>query len=101
MNTTQQQFASDNYAGTCPEALQALLDANASGHEPAYGELALVSPDGQIVHHLDWQFEQAVTLLKNVLLMSITSLSNQTQNLLKLAQLRKPLKLLRRKRLLR
>ncbi len=35
-------------------------------HEPAFGELALVSPDGQIVHHLDWQSEQAVTLLKNV-----------------------------------
>ena len=34
--------------------------------EPPYGELALVSPDGQIVHHLDWQSEQAVTLLKNV-----------------------------------
>jgi recombination protein RecT len=35
-------------------------------HESAFGELALVSPDGQIVHHLDWQSEQAVTLLKNV-----------------------------------
>jgi threonine aldolase len=35
---TRQQFASDNYAGTCPEALQSLLQANASGHEPAYGE---------------------------------------------------------------
>lgn len=38
MNTTPQQFASDNYAGSCPEALQALLEANASGHEPAYGD---------------------------------------------------------------
>ena len=35
-------------------------------HESAFGELALLSPDGQIVHHLDWQSEQAVTLLKNV-----------------------------------
>ncbi len=35
-------------------------------HEPAFGELAMVSPDGQIVHHLDWQSEQPVTLLKNV-----------------------------------
>ncbi len=35
-------------------------------HESAFGELALVSPDGQIVHHLDWQSEQTVTLLKNV-----------------------------------
>ena len=32
-----QHFASDNYAGICPEALQALLDANA-GHAPAYGD---------------------------------------------------------------
>ena len=35
-------------------------------HEPPFGELALVSPDGQIVHHLDWQSEQPVALLKNV-----------------------------------
>jgi threonine aldolase len=33
-----QQFASDNYAGTCPQALHWLLEANASGHEPAYGD---------------------------------------------------------------
>ncbi|WP_417067047.1 threonine aldolase family protein [Niveibacterium terrae] len=32
-----QQFASDNYAGICPEALDAMLKAN-SGSEPAYGE---------------------------------------------------------------
>ena len=32
-----QQFASDNCAGICPEALQALLDANA-GDAPGYGE---------------------------------------------------------------
>ena len=31
-----------------------------------YGELALVSPDGQIVHHLDWRADQPVPLLKNV-----------------------------------
>lgn len=35
-------------------------------HESAYGELALVSPDGQLVHHLDWQAEHPVALLKNV-----------------------------------
>jgi len=35
-------------------------------HESPYGELALTSPDGQIVHHLDWQSEQPVALLKNV-----------------------------------
>lgn len=32
-----QQFASDNYAGICPEAIDQLIKAN-SGHEPAYGE---------------------------------------------------------------
>ncbi len=32
-----QHFASDNYAGICPEALQALLAAN-TGHAPAYGD---------------------------------------------------------------
>lgn len=32
-----QHFASDNYAGVCPEALSALLEANA-GHASAYGD---------------------------------------------------------------
>jgi len=36
-------------------------------HEPAFGELALVCPDGQTVHRLDWQSEAPVPLLKNVL----------------------------------
>ena len=31
-----------------------------------FGELALVCPDGQIAHPLDWQSERAVPLLKNV-----------------------------------
>ena len=35
-------------------------------HEPAFGELALVCPDGQMLHHLDWQSQHAVSLLKNV-----------------------------------
>ena len=35
---SRQQFASDNYAGACPEALHWLQQANASGHEPAYGD---------------------------------------------------------------
>ena len=33
----ERQFASDNYAGICPEAWEALAEANA-GHAPAYGE---------------------------------------------------------------
>src|SRR5471032_835871 len=33
-----QHFASDNYAGICPEALNALIASNNIGHEPAYGD---------------------------------------------------------------
>jgi threonine aldolase len=33
-----QQFASDNNAGLCPEALEALLAANAHGHAAGYGD---------------------------------------------------------------
>ncbi|MDE3010634.1 MAG: low specificity L-threonine aldolase [Pseudomonadota bacterium] len=35
--TPAQQFASDNYAGICPEAWAAMAEAN-HGHQPAYGE---------------------------------------------------------------
>jgi threonine aldolase len=35
--TRERQFASDNYSGVCPEAWQALEEANGS-HLPAYGE---------------------------------------------------------------
>ena len=35
-------------------------------HELPFGELAMVCPDGQMVHSLDWQHEQPVQLLKNV-----------------------------------
>ena len=35
-------------------------------HEPAYGELELSCPDGQPLHHLDWQSDHAVGLLRNV-----------------------------------
>ena len=37
-----------------------------SEEESPFGELALVSPDGQIVHDLDWQCERAVPLLRHV-----------------------------------
>ena len=33
-----QQFASDNNAGICPEALEALVRVNAQGHVPGYGD---------------------------------------------------------------
>jgi len=35
-------------------------------HESAYGELHLTSPDGQIVHALDWQIARPVALLNNL-----------------------------------
>jgi recombination protein RecT len=35
-------------------------------HDMPYGELALVSPDGSIVHHLDWRTDEPVPLLRNV-----------------------------------
>jgi threonine aldolase len=35
-SATRRQFASDNYAGICPEALTAMTEANA-GHEVSYG----------------------------------------------------------------
>jgi recombination protein RecT len=41
-------------------------DARYMEHEMPFGELALVSPDGQAVHHLDWRTDQPVVLLKNV-----------------------------------
>ena len=36
-------------------------------HEAPYGELALVCPDGQIAHALDWQTTAPVRLLRNVM----------------------------------
>jgi len=35
--------------------------------DTAYGELEMVFPDGQAAHHLDWQFEKAVPLRKNLM----------------------------------
>jgi threonine aldolase len=35
---SQQQFASDNNAGLCPEALEALVRANGEGHTRGYGD---------------------------------------------------------------
>ncbi|MFT3803009.1 MAG: MBL fold metallo-hydrolase [Burkholderiaceae bacterium] len=33
----------------------------------AFGELELVTPDGQVLHHLDWRYDRPVPLLKNVI----------------------------------
>ena len=52
---------------SCPRAgLLAGKEARFMEHEPPYGELELVCPDGQIAHALDWQAEQPVALLKNL-----------------------------------
>ena len=52
---------------SCPRAgLMAGREMRYMEHELPFGELALVCPDGQILHPLDWQTETPVPLLKNV-----------------------------------
>ena len=52
---------------SCPRAgWLAGKEARYMEHEAPFGELALTSPDGQMVHHLDWQTDQPVALLRNV-----------------------------------
>ncbi|MFN4119559.1 MBL fold metallo-hydrolase [Acidovorax sp.] len=53
---------------SCPRAgTLAGKEARYMESDLPYGELALVCPDGQIVHPLDWQTERPVPLLRNVL----------------------------------
>ena len=53
---------------SCPRAgFLAGAEVRCMEHEMPYGELALVSPDGQLVHHLDWRHDQPTPLLKNVM----------------------------------
>ena len=52
---------------SCPRAgTLAGKEARYMESDLPYGELALVCPDGQIVHPLDWQTAQPVLLLRNV-----------------------------------
>ena len=52
---------------SCPRAgTLAGKEARYMESDTPYGELALVCPDGQIVHALDWQTAQPVPLLHNV-----------------------------------
>ncbi|MGB3067825.1 MAG: MBL fold metallo-hydrolase [Ottowia sp.] len=52
---------------SCPRGgLLAGKEARYMEHEQPFGELELVTPDGQMLHALDWQAEQPVPLLKNV-----------------------------------
>ncbi len=53
---------------SCPRAgILAGKEERYMEHEQPYGELELVSPDGQIVHPLDWGTDKPVQLLKNVI----------------------------------
>lgn len=53
---------------SCPRAgLLQGAEARFMEHEMPYGELALVCPHGQMLHHLDWRTDQPVALLKNVM----------------------------------
>jgi glyoxylase-like metal-dependent hydrolase (beta-lactamase superfamily II)/8-oxo-dGTP pyrophosphatase MutT (NUDIX family) len=52
---------------SCPRTgLLAGRETRYMEHEMPFGELALVCPEGQIAHPLDWQSERVVPLLKNV-----------------------------------
>ncbi len=52
---------------SCPRAgLHHGQEARFMEHEPPYGELALVCPDGQIAHPLEWQTERPVPLLRHL-----------------------------------
>lgn len=52
---------------SCPRAgLRQGQEVRFMEHESEYGELALVCPDGQVLHHLDWDTSQARPLLRHV-----------------------------------
>ena len=64
---------------SCPRA--GLLDGQEvryMEHEAPYGELALVCPDGQMLHKLDWQSTEPVPLLKNLLRLTAGNASAMT-----------------------
>jgi glyoxylase-like metal-dependent hydrolase (beta-lactamase superfamily II)/8-oxo-dGTP pyrophosphatase MutT (NUDIX family) len=64
---------------SCPRAgLLKGEDARYMEHESPYGELALVCPDGQLLHALDWQSEHPVPLLKNVMRLTAPNPSAMT-----------------------
>jgi glyoxylase-like metal-dependent hydrolase (beta-lactamase superfamily II)/8-oxo-dGTP pyrophosphatase MutT (NUDIX family) len=64
---------------SCPRAgLLKGEDARYMEHESPYGELALVCPDGQLLHALDWQSEHPVPLLKNMMRLTAPNPSAMT-----------------------
>ena len=64
---------------SCPRAgFLGGKEARYMEHEAPYGELALVCPDGQILHSLDWQAQEPVRLLKNVMRLTANNPSAMT-----------------------
>jgi recombination protein RecT len=64
---------------SCPRAgLLAGKELRCMEHEAAFGELAMVCPDGQIVHNLDWQHEKPVQLLQHVMRLTAPNPSAMT-----------------------
>jgi recombination protein RecT len=64
---------------SCPRAARMKSqEVRLMEHEAAYGELAMVSPYGQIGHDLSWQHEQPVPLLKHVMRLTAANPSVMT-----------------------
>jgi recombination protein RecT len=52
---------------SCPRGgLRGGTDVRYMEHDLPFGELALVCPDGQVAHPLDWQSERPIPLLRNL-----------------------------------
>jgi recombination protein RecT len=64
---------------SCPRAgLMHGKEVRFMEHESAFGELAMVTPYGQIAHELSWQHEQPVRLLKHVMRLTAPNPSMMT-----------------------
>lgn len=64
---------------SCPRGgLLQGADVRYMEHEAPFGELALVCPDGQMLHALDWQSAQPVPLLKNLVRLTAPNPSAMT-----------------------
>jgi recombination protein RecT len=64
---------------SCPRAgLMQGIEARFMEHEAPFGELAMVCPDGQIVHELGWQHELPVQLLQHVMRLTAPNPSMMT-----------------------
>ena len=78
-NPKKQQFASDNNAGMCPQALERFIDANSSGHATGYGDDAWTARAAAKINEL-FECDAAVFFVFN----------GTAANSLALAQITKP-----------